>query len=195
MKKLLLTGIAALLLATGTAHAGELGTEQVRKEWRAQCARGDQDACRDLCHAPEDNCDAEGNPPGIPEAAQAAVRLNNKEIMGDWCFGPDGDEDGRGWLQPRSWAIKDTPCVSFISFKLDSIKSEYEEGGCTATAIKTRYDPTIATATKTPPGALVSTINMSCGGEGCRWRQRITVYFAKGVLFYKSNWRSRAKCG
>jgi hypothetical protein len=102
MNKLFLTGIAALLLATG--------------------------------------------------AALAAVKLNNKEIMGDWCFGPDAVDGLSLLFQTR----EETDCGSFISIQLDGIKSQYEEGGCTATAIKTRYDPTIATATKSPTGVLSS---------------------------------------
>ena len=121
MKKLFLTGIAALFLATGTAHASALrqyymqaggdnarydecmsrpvvGTESrsvvrtercllkplkplgkkyfacslryapdrcIRALWKVQCVNGDEDACQELCHEPEDNCDAKGNPPGL----------------------------------------------------------------------------------------------------------------------------------
>jgi len=41
MKGYALTGIAALFLATGTAHA-----ESELEEWLAQCKKGDQHACQ-----------------------------------------------------------------------------------------------------------------------------------------------------
>ena len=66
--------------------------------------------------------------------------------------------------------------------------------GALNTAIKTWYDPTIPTATKTPTGALVSVINLACSGEGCTWRERVTFHLGKGYLAYKTNWRSRDKC-
>ena len=116
MKAAITAGIAALFLATGTAHASALrqyyiqaggdnarydecmsrpamraercllkslkplgkkyfascilrydpeSTRCIRALWRAQCVNGDEDACQELCHEPEDNCDAEGNPPGL----------------------------------------------------------------------------------------------------------------------------------
>ena len=34
---------------------------------------------------------------------------------------------------------------------------------------------------------------MNCEGEGFRWRERITVYWAKGALFYKLNWHSKVR--
>ena len=37
--------------------------DNVREGWKTQCAKGDQDACRELCHEPEDNCNIEGKPP------------------------------------------------------------------------------------------------------------------------------------
>jgi hypothetical protein len=58
MKKLLLASVFAIASFPGYAHA-----DKVREEWKAQCAKGDQDACRELCHEPEDNCDDKGNPP------------------------------------------------------------------------------------------------------------------------------------
>jgi hypothetical protein len=50
----------------------------VREEWKTQCAKGDQDACNDLCHAPEDNCDAQGRPPA--RGAHAKKPLTLKQI-------------------------------------------------------------------------------------------------------------------
>jgi hypothetical protein len=58
MKKLLLASVLAIASYPGYAHA-----DNVREEWKKQCAKGDQDSCRELCHEPEDNCDIEGNPP------------------------------------------------------------------------------------------------------------------------------------
>ena len=52
MKKLLLTGIAALFLATGTAHAEDCAENDKRATcdnptgWIAQCNNGDKDACK-----------------------------------------------------------------------------------------------------------------------------------------------------
>jgi len=66
MKKLLLASVLAIASFPGYA-AEEPDTPAIREEWKAQCAKGDQDACRDLCHEPEDNCDDKGNPPDLPK--------------------------------------------------------------------------------------------------------------------------------
>jgi len=118
----------------------------------------------------------------------ASVKLNNAEIIGEWCWN-DTDDGG-----PFHEKLANENCEGVLSIQKDGIELRYEEGGCTATAIKTWYDTTISPATKTPGGVLVSKIDMSCVGEGCTWRQQITVHFAKGVLFYKNNWHSRDKC-
>ena len=72
MKKLLLASVLAIASFPGYARA-----DNVREEWKAQCAKGDQDACRELCHEPEDNCDAEGNPPARVTLPTKALRLSD----------------------------------------------------------------------------------------------------------------------
>jgi|SRR6516165_9462770 len=79
MKKLLLASVLAIASFPGYARA-----DNVREEWKAQCAKGDQDACRELCHEPEDNCDAEGNPPA---RVTVAPPYQGPPPIG-WVYGP-----------------------------------------------------------------------------------------------------------
>jgi hypothetical protein len=113
------------------------------------------------------------------------VMLNNKEIIGEWCA---SKADTELFFSSKS---REDCGAGALNIQINGI--EGWEHGCQYTAVKTWYDPTIPTATKTPTGALVSRIEMICTGEGYTWRERVTVHLGKGFLSYKSNWRSKAK--
>jgi len=121
-----------------------------------------------------------------PTPAGTPVTLNNKEIIGEWC-------DYRYEKEMSLFPKLDEDCGDgILNIQVNGIKGW--EHSCRYTAVKTWYDPTIPTATKTPTGALVSRIEMTCAGEGCTWRERVTIHLGKGYLAYKSNWRSKDKC-
>src|SRR5262245_20855692 len=123
--------------------------------------------------------------------ADAAVKLNNKEIRGEWCR--TTNDDLMDFMFFPKWQNQDCG-AGILSIDMDRIKGQ--EYSCKYTAIKTWYDPTIPTATRTPTGALVSTIKMTCSTlDNCTWRQRVTVHLGKGYLHYKTNWSSfNKKC-
>ena len=82
------------------------------------------------------------------------VRLDNKEIIGEWCNYEYKKEVSLSWRGPEE------DCGDgILKIKVNAI--EGWEHGCTYTSVKTWYDPTIPTATKTPTGALVSRIEMT----------------------------------
>jgi hypothetical protein len=113
-----------------------------------------------------------------------AKTLTHKEVLGTWCMINDTES-----VRAR----KNEDCGDSIMI----IKPDRYEGwehGCIYTDVVTWFDGTISVATKTPLGAPVSRIKSGCAGEGCTWREEMTVYFAKGVLFTKNRRHSAEKC-
>jgi hypothetical protein len=119
--------------------------------------------------------------------SQAATDLNNKEIIGEWCI--HTSEDGTSISRKEQG---ENCGDGILNIQMNGIRAW--EHSCRYTTVNTWYDSTIPTATRTPTGALVSRIEMACSGEGCTWRERVTVHLGKGELAYTSNWRSKDKC-
>ena len=74
--------------------------------------------------------------------------------------------------------------------------SRYEgwEYACDFTAVKTWFDPSIPSATKTF-GVHVFRITADCGGEGCTWKEQLTFWQSKGSLYVSNSrhWQNRCK--
>jgi hypothetical protein len=125
-----------------------------------------------------------------------AVELDNKEVSGTWCKSQGynglynyiyGDYDNAD----EAREAREKCGHGILSFKRSKHRKSYPEGyeewksECKFVSVKTWYDPTIPTATQTPPGALVSRTISRCKGEGGSWREEMIVHMGKGFLSVK----------
>jgi len=125
--------------------------------------------------------------------AIAADRLKAPEILGQWCFaGEDKSERSYSAIQnlymvPDKAELKKLveECGDgILRFKPD--RYEGWEHGCRYLSVREWEDRSKAYATKTNRGAPTAEIVAACSGEGCTWRERLVVYWSKGMLSVRS---------
>jgi hypothetical protein len=110
-----------------------------------------------------------------------------REILGKWCSEPVANVEptppGSEWTEFYSRWDKD--CAEDAAIEIKQNEWTAWESGCRFTELKTRFDPTIPVATKTPPGVWVAHVKAKCAGEGCTWRSSFVLYLSKGTLFMR----------
>ena len=107
--------------------------------------------------------------------AHASPILKNKEVLGNWCL-----SNGIGWRPDPSHdcgLMKITP----DHYEMITPNGGSDESLCRYTAVKTWFDRSIPSSTKTA-GVWVSRINAECDHK---WRTEVTVYISKGQFVVK----------
>jgi hypothetical protein len=82
----------------------------------------------------------------------------------------------------------------------DSIMTVYPtyykawEHTCRFTAVKTWFDRNVIASTKTM-GVTVTSVDASCSGEGCTWKEQFTLYIEKGTFKIRNHRHYQESCG
>jgi hypothetical protein len=112
------------------------------------------------------------------EKHKSAARLP-AELLGKWClYAEPGPNATR--VSYESSTVVDCKVDGFLIIKPDGWQAH--ESGCKFTSVRTRWDRTILSATKTY-GVTVATITSACSGEACTWRSSFDLFVSKGTLW------------
>jgi hypothetical protein len=112
--------------------------------------------------------------------ANAGGGLVPKEAVGTWCAMPSNNDPERD-----QWGEYYIPwnrnCASDGKVFVDYKGFTAYESGCNFKTVRTAFDRSVASTTKTT-GVNVAHIAAECKGEACTWRSTFVLYVSKGVL-------------
>jgi hypothetical protein len=118
------------------------------------------------------------------------------DVLGKWCSTADSSafvEPTKPGAQWEDIMIRwDSKCndTSITMIKKNGFVAW--ESSCTFTSVRTKYDPSIDSSTKTM-GVNVGHVDAKCGGEGCTWRSKFVVYVSKGMMYMRGR-NTEEKC-